>query len=382
MARAIWSGTLSFGLVSVPVELYSATVDRTIHFNQFESGTSDRIRNKRVNERTGKEVDYADIVKGYDLGGGDYVLLSPEELEAVEPGRSRTIEVLDFVDGDEIDPIYYRKTYYLVPKGEAAAKAYALLRRAMAETRKVGIAMFVMRAKQYLVAIRSEDEVLTLETMFFADEIVDPKQEIAGLPVSAADFRPRELDAAKLLIDSMANEWNPAAYHDSYRQAVEEMVERKRKGEEIVTESQREEPAPVVNLLEALSASVEAARARQRGERAAGAGGSRRPGAGSSNRSGGGSSQGGRRRPASTSASAKGAASKSEGSRTSGGRGSGSSGSGSSGKGSGGASAGGASKSELYEQAASLGIVGRSKMSRQELQRAVRAASARERKAS
>ncbi|MHB1583787.1 MAG: non-homologous end joining protein Ku, partial [Acidimicrobiales bacterium] len=277
MARAIWSGTLSFGLVSVPVELYSATVDRTIHFNQFEAGTSDRIRNKRVNERTGEEVDYADIVKGYDLGGGDYVLLSPEELEAVEPGRSRTIEVLDFVDSDQIDPIYYRKAYYLVPKGEAAARAYALLRRAMLESQRVGVAMFVMRAKQYLVAIRPEEELLALETMFFADEIVDPRQEIAGLPVPAAEFKPRELEAAKLLIDSMAAEWEPQAYRDTYREAVQAMVERKRHGEEIVTESTAEEPAPVVDLLEALSASVAAARARQKSEGGAVSGG-RRPG--------------------------------------------------------------------------------------------------------
>lgn len=373
MARAIWSGTLGFGLVSVPVELYSATVDRTIHFNQFEAGTSDRIRNKRVNERTGDEVDYADIVKGYDLGGGDYVILSPEELEAVEPGRSRTIEVLDFVDSDQIDPIHYRKAYYLVPKGEAAARAYALLHRAMLESRRVGIAMFVMRAKQYLVAIRPEEGLLGLETMFFADEIVDPRQEIAGLPLPAAEFKPRELEAAKLLIDSMATDWDPGAYHDTYREAVEALVERKRQGKEIVTEHVREEPAPVVDLLEALSASVAAARTRQKAQRGRRATANppaspsppapRAGGSGARPAKTGGGVGGGKRRPpvkksASSAGGAKGATAGAKGATA------------------------GASKSELYERAASLGIAGRSKMSRQELERAVRAATARERKAS
>lgn len=365
MARAIWSGTLSFGLVSIPVELYPATVDRTIHFNQFEGGTSDRIRLKRVNERTGEEVDYADIVKGYDIGGGDYVLLSPEELEAAEPGRSRTIEVLDFVGRDEVDPIYYRKAYYLVPKGEAAARAYALLRQAMLESRRVGIAMFVMRAKQYLAAIRPEDEALVLETMFFADEIVDPSKEIAGFPLATTEIRPRELEAAKLLVDSMSTGWDPAAYHDTYRQAVEGLVERKRQGEEIVTEAARREPPPVADLLEALSASVAAARARQLAERGRRperathrtvAGRRRTPSGGAPAQPGEGADRGRRRRRsgeptpraigASTSAPA---------------------------------AAAGVSKSELYEQARSLGIAGRSKMSRQQLQDAVRTASARRR---
>jgi DNA end-binding protein Ku len=390
MARAIWSGTLSFGLVSIPVELYSATVDRTIHFNQFEAGTSDRIRNKRVNERTGEEVDYADIVKGYDLGGGDYVLLSPEELEAVEPGRSRTIEVLDFVDSDQIDPIYYRKAYYLVPKGEAAARAYALLRQAMLESQRVGVAMFVMRAKQYLVAIRPEEELLALETMFFADEIVDPSQEIAGLPVPAAEFKPRELEAAKLLIDSMAAEWNPHAYRDTYREAVQAMVERKRQGEEIVTESTADEPAPVVDLLEALSASVAAARARQKSGGGAVSGGRRPERAASAPKAGAAGNGTAGKGTAGKGTAGKGTAGK--GTAGKGTAGKGTAGKGTAGKGTAGKGTGrpiaarqpaaGTSKSELYEQAASLGIAGRSRMSRQELERAVRAATSRERKAS
>jgi len=162
-----------------------ATEDKTIHFNQFENGTADRIRYQRVNERTGKEVDYDDIVKGHDLGGGDYVIVTDEELEDVEPGRSRTIDIADFVDLDEIDPIYFQKTYYVAPRAEEAGPAYRLLRKAMAATNKVGIANFVMRGKQYLVRLRADENMLALETMFFADEVRTPADEIDGCPASA-----------------------------------------------------------------------------------------------------------------------------------------------------------------------------------------------------
>ncbi|MHB8328038.1 MAG: non-homologous end joining protein Ku [Acidimicrobiales bacterium] len=261
MARAIWAGSLSFGLVNVPVELYSATEDKTIHFNQLQAGTSDRVRNKRVNERTGDEVDYNEIVKGYDLGGGDYVVVTPEELEAVEPGRTRNVEITDFIDIDAIDPVYYQKTYYLAPKGEQAHRAYALLRKAMEESGKVAIATLVMRGKQYLVAIRPEARVLTLETMYFADEVRDPTKEVSGLPVEE-HFTSREVGTAKMLIESMASAWDPERYEDTYRRRVEELIERKRRGEEVVTESARAEPTPVVELMAALQASVDAARDR------------------------------------------------------------------------------------------------------------------------
>ena len=202
MAKAIWTGSLSFGLVNVPVGLYSATEDRSIHFNQFRSGTSERIRNKRVSEQTGEEVAYADIVKGYDLGGGEYVILTPEELASVAPGPSRTIEVTDFVELAEIDPIYFDKPYFLAPHGKTGDRAYELLRRVMAETNKVAIGTFVMREKQYLVAIRPEQAALVLETLLFADEVRDPVKEIEVLPVEAT-FEQREIEMAKLLIDSM-----------------------------------------------------------------------------------------------------------------------------------------------------------------------------------
>ncbi len=155
MARAIWKGSLNFGLVNVPVGVYPATQDKTIHFNQFEAGTSDRIRYRKVNERTGEEVDSSNIVRGFDLGGGEYVILSDEELESAEPEKSRLVEITDFVDLNQIDPIYFRTTYYLAPEGEAATKAYELLRQVMDTTHKVAIGTVVMRNKEYPVAIRA-----------------------------------------------------------------------------------------------------------------------------------------------------------------------------------------------------------------------------------
>jgi len=256
MARAIWKGSLSFGLVNVPVGLYTATQDKTIHFNQFEEGTSDRIRYKRVNERTGEEVDYARIVKGVDLGGGEFAILTPDELDAAAPEKSRTIDIEGFVDLADIDPIYYRTTYFLAPEGDAARRAYALLRKAMQESNKVGIATFVMRNKEYLVAIRPEDEVIALETMYFADEIRTPSEELPNLSTDGK-FTAKELDMAQLLIDSLAQDFDPTKYHDDYRRQVEELVETKRQGGVIETAPRPARSSNVVDLLEALQASVE-----------------------------------------------------------------------------------------------------------------------------
>ncbi len=262
MTKAIWTGSLSFGLVNVPVGLYSATEDRSIHFNQFRAGTSERIRNKRVSEQTGEEVSYGDIVKGYDLGGGEYVILTPEELASVAPGASRTIEVTDFVELADIDPIYFDKPYFLAPHGKNGDRAYELLRRVMAETNKVAIATFVMRDKQYLVAVRPEKAALVLETLLFADEVRDPVKEIDVLPVEAT-FEKRETEMANLLIDSMTTSWEPKTYRDTYRERVEELIDQKRQGTVVVNEGPRAEPAPVVDLLAALQASVTAAKSRQ-----------------------------------------------------------------------------------------------------------------------
>ena len=180
MARSIWSGVVSFGLVSVPVALYSATREHEVTFHQFEQGTTDRIRNKRVNERTGKEVDYGEVVKGAEVNGGRYVMLEQSELESVAPGRSRSLDIHVFVDLDEIDPIYYQKSYYLGPGSDETVKTYALLRDAMAEANRAAIGTLVMRGKQYLATIRPKDDILVLETMYFADEIRDPQAGTAA----------------------------------------------------------------------------------------------------------------------------------------------------------------------------------------------------------
>lgn len=266
MARAIWSGSVAFGLVNVPVQLFSATEDRTVHFHQFERDTSSRIRYRRVNEDTGDEVDYDDIVKGYDLGDGEYVIVTPEELEAVEPGRSRTIEITDFVDAAEIDPIYYQKTYYLAPRDDSAAKAYQLLVRAMAETDRTAVATFVMRSKQYLAALRPMDDVLTLETMYFAEEVRDAHDEIDQLPTTT-EVGSRDFDTAGMLIDAMTTEWDPSNYRDTYRDRVLELIDAKRAGEEIVTTTEEAASAEVVDLMAVLEQSVDAARRHRPGNR-------------------------------------------------------------------------------------------------------------------
>jgi DNA end-binding protein Ku len=255
--RTIWKGALSFGLVNIPVGLYPATSDKTVHFNQFEEGTSDRIRYKKVNERTGNEVSNDRIVRGFDLGGGEYVILTDEELESAEPKKSRQIEISDFVDIGDIDPVYYRSSYYLAPEGDGADKAYALLRRAMEEAGKVAIATLVMRNKEYLVAMRPEGDALALQTMYFSDEVRAPGKELPGLPEDG-EVTDRELSMAQLLIGSMESDWDPARFHDTHRQKVEQLIEEKRQGHEIVIQ-EGPEPAKVVDLMDALNASIKAA---------------------------------------------------------------------------------------------------------------------------
>ncbi|GLZ33423.1 non-homologous end joining protein Ku [Lentzea sp. NBRC 105346] len=257
MARAIWSGSISFGLVNIPVELYSATEDHTVHFNQFQRGTSDRIRYKRVNERTGREVPYEKIVKGHEVSGGEYVVLEPEELDDIAPGRSKTIEIEAFVDLDEIDPIYFQKTYWLGPAKPEFSRPYLLLAQAMKKTNRAGVAMFVMRGKQYLTAVRPDNGVLALETMFFADEIRDPADVLREMPEGRAP-RGKELDMAVSLVESMADDWRPKDYRDTYTERVNKLIEDKRKGREIVYEEQAPEATEVVDLMDALERSVQA----------------------------------------------------------------------------------------------------------------------------
>jgi DNA end-binding protein Ku len=257
MARAIWTGALSFGLVSIPVGLFSATEDHTVHFHQFERDTSDRIRYQRVNERTGKEVEYSDIVKGRDVGDGEYVLVEPEELADIAPGRSRTIDITTFVDLDEIDPIFFQKTYWLAPTDEQYARPYALLREAMTRTNRAGIATFVMRGKEYLTAVRADGDVLALETLFFADEIRD--RSTLDVP-GRTKPKGKELDMATGLIEAMSGAWKPDEFRDTYTERVEKLIEDKRRGREVVTEAEPPEPTAMSDLITALERSVAEAR--------------------------------------------------------------------------------------------------------------------------
>ncbi|MBM0127218.1 non-homologous end joining protein Ku [Pimelobacter simplex] len=265
MARSIWSGSLSFGLVNVPVGLFSATQEHEVHFHQFEEGTSSRIRYKRVNEDTGDEVAYDDIVKGAEVDEGEYVMLTQEELESVEPGKSRTIDISDFVDAAEIDPIHFQRSYYLAPADESAAKAYALLATAMRKAERVGIATFVMRGKQYLAAVRPQDGVLVLATMYFADEVRDPRKELDNLP-RRAPARGKDVQMAVDLIDALTTRWDPKNYRDTYTDRVQELVEAKKKDRVVVTEPDSAAAGDkVVDLLTALQASLDKSKAHRPG---------------------------------------------------------------------------------------------------------------------
>jgi DNA end-binding protein Ku len=263
MARAIWSGAISFGLVTIPVKLFSATSSHSVDFHQFAKDTGERIRYKRVAEKSGKEVEYADIVKGHEVDDGRYVIVTPEELAAVEPTKSRTIDIEDFVSLDEIDPIYWNNTYYLAPAGDVGAeKPYMLLMQAMTQSKKVAIARFVMREKQYLATIRPVGDMLGMSTMYFADEVrgVD---DVGNIPedVKVSD---REVAMAEQLIDSLTSAWEPTKYEDTYQERVLELIQRKAKGEDIVIEEEEKTPE-VIDLMEALRASVEASKGRKAG---------------------------------------------------------------------------------------------------------------------
>jgi DNA end-binding protein Ku len=262
MARSIWTGALSVGLVNVPVKLFSAVEGRSVHFHQFEEGTDERIRYRRVAERSGKEVPLERIVNGYEVHKGQYVMVTREELEGVEPERSRAIELEDFVDLDDIDPIYFQRTYYAAPADDSAVKPFVLLHQAMTDANRAGIARFVMREKQYLAAVRPGEEVLLVETMHYADEVRDPAKidEVQSLrkQVHPSD---RERRMATQLIDALTTDWDPARYPDTHRERVLELIETKARGEEVVTERPRE-PAKVVDLTAALEESMQEARQR------------------------------------------------------------------------------------------------------------------------
>jgi DNA end-binding protein Ku len=266
--RAIWTGAVSFGLVNIPVRLFSATVSHDVAFHQFEEKSGQRIHLKRVAERSGREVPFQKIVKGYEVSKGKVVLIEPKELAALEPKKNRTIELEQFVDLHQIDPLYFEHTYYLAPEDHPGArKSYELLRRAMEEMERVGVGRFVMRTKEYLAAIRPLGPGLALETMFFPDEIREQGDVLGGHKVAAS---PRELDMAKQLIKSLDDRWDPRRYQDTYRERVLELIRKKARGEEIVEQEAPPPSGQVVDLMEALKASLQSARKPARG-RGAGA---------------------------------------------------------------------------------------------------------------
>jgi DNA end-binding protein Ku len=263
MARSIWTGAISFGLVTVPVKLYSAVSRKTVRFHQLNAKTGVRIQQKRVDPTTGDEVSYDDIVKGYELTPDRYVLIDPGELDALAPKKTRTIEIEDFVELSEIDPIFYDHPYYLAP-GPGGAKPYRLLVEAMRETGRVAIARVVIRQKEQLVALRPMGDVLGMSTMLFADEVVDPERVDELADVSEVEATKRELDIAKQLVESLAGSFEPEKYHDVYRDEVIDLIERKAAGEEIAVQpAADEDDEPVPDLMAALKASLDAVRDRE-----------------------------------------------------------------------------------------------------------------------
>ncbi|MDT4918885.1 MAG: end-binding protein Ku [Pseudonocardiales bacterium] len=254
MARAVWSGVLSFGLVSVPVALYSATEEHTPDFHQYVKGTSQRVRYQRVSEKTGKEVDYADVVKGAKVGR-KLVTLDQDELDSVAPGKSRSLEIAMFVDRDDVDPLYFNKTYWLGPGSDESKKTYALLRDAMAAENMVAIGMFVMRGRQHLACVRPDGDLLALETMFFADEVRDPKREIDNLP-GKVKLGTNEKKMARQLVASMSGSFRAKDYRDTYTDAVEKLLQAKAKNQDVEVAEDAPDATDVVDLMEALRASV------------------------------------------------------------------------------------------------------------------------------
>jgi DNA end-binding protein Ku len=245
-------------LVSIPIKLYSAVAQKDISFHQIDRKSGARIKYKRVSAKTGREVDYEDIAKGYEVSKGQYVVIDPEELEQLDPERTHTIDIEDFVDLDEIDPIYFESTYYLAP-GQGGDKAYSLLLKALEDSGKVGIGKVVLRTKEYLCAIRPLGKAIALNTMLYADEVV-AASDIDALPERRSHVSDKELKMARQLVESLSSEFDPKKYRDTYRKRVEELIERKAEGETLEIEAPSEAEAPkVVDLMEALRASVEKA---------------------------------------------------------------------------------------------------------------------------
>lgn len=268
MARAIWSGSISFGLVNIPVKMYSAVMDKTVHFHMLHDKDGVRVRQRLVCPAEDKEVSRDDVVKGYEIEEDQYVVVTQEEFAALAPRASRTIDVQDFVGLDEIDPIYYQHPYYLVPD-EKAGKSYGLFVKAIADAGKVGIGKVVMRDKEYLTALRPVGNVLVLETMRFADEVVDASG-IEEMPADVPEPTARELEMADQLIGMLTGSFEPAKYHDEYRESLMDLIETKAEGEEYVMPEPVEEEAKVIDLMAALEKSLKKASGARGGKKAAG----------------------------------------------------------------------------------------------------------------
>lgn len=258
MPRALWSGSVAFGLVNVPVKMVTATSPKDVRFHQLHAADNGRIQQRRVCSLDGEEVEFRDIVKGYELAGGSYVVVEPEELAALDPTSTRSIDIEEFVDLADIDPLYFEKSYYLVPDARAE-KPYALLAQTMTRTGKVGIGRFVLRTKQYVAAVRAREGVLTLSTMLFADEVLEPG-ELEVATTTSTEPSERELDMATMLVESLSGTFDPTKYRDEYREKVLALIEAKAEGEVITQPEAPPAEAPVVDLMAALEASLAAAK--------------------------------------------------------------------------------------------------------------------------
>jgi DNA end-binding protein Ku len=269
MARAIWSGSISFGLLNVPVKLYSAVARRNIALREIRDSDSARIKHRRVAEGTDEEVPYENIVKAYEITPGQYVPLSKDEMAALAPEKTRAIDVQDFVDIEEIDPMYFDSPYYLGP-ADGAEKAYSLLAAAMEASGKAAIARFVFRNKEHLATIRSSDRVLTLTTMRFADEVVPGSELDDALPDKKPKVNKREQEMAEQLIESLSTDFDPTAYRDEYREQLLGLIEQKAEGKEIVApESEAPKATKAPDLMAALEESIAAVKGDGAGSKAA-----------------------------------------------------------------------------------------------------------------
>jgi DNA end-binding protein Ku len=255
MARSVWSGSISFGLVTIPVKAYSAIHEHDVHFHLLAPDGS-RVHNQRVAEKSGKPVEYADLKKGYETSKGKYVVFEQDELAALAPASTRSIDIEDFVALEDIDPIYFERTYHLAPADDASAHAYALLASVMEDRQRVGIGKVVMREKQYLAAIRPYGKGLALSTMHFADEVVD-QSDIDSIPARRSRVGDRERALAEQIVDTLESPWKPERYHDDYEDELRKRIKAKQKGKLETVQEEPEPPAMVADLMEALQASLD-----------------------------------------------------------------------------------------------------------------------------